>query len=145
MNFNDEDLRKIKNNDIFLILKRLFDFCSLDDTEKQNKFENSYLLYLNKCFNCKILELQIYSIKSYSSITLAIEYNNSKEPIKDRDIRMKKDVFIKNLSGKEFTKLLKEKEVINKILEDDIHEEIIKQSFYIILISYENNFGEIDN
>ena len=50
-------------------MKRLLDLCSLDDYEKQNKFENSYLNYLNKCFNCKILELQIYSIETYGSIT----------------------------------------------------------------------------
>ena len=144
INFNDEDLRKVKDKEIYLILKRLFDFCSLDDIEKQNKFENSYLLYLNKCFNCKILELQINSMKSYSSITLAIKYNNSKVPINDRNIRNQKDSFIKNLSGIEFTNYLREKDVINKILEADIHEEIIKQSYNIILISYENNFGETD-
>ena len=57
---------------------------------------------------------------------------------------MQKDSFIKNLSGKNFTNYLREKDVINKILEGDIHEEIIKQSYNIILISYENNFGEDD-
>ena len=138
--FSDEDLRKIKKENIFLIMKRLYDLCNYEENKKQQKFEKTYLIYINKCFNCKILEYQIYSMKCYNAIALAIKYNNLKTEDFDKSILQTKDNFIKYLSEKEYTQILNENQIINSILQKNIHEELIKQSYNIILISYENNF-----
>ena len=52
-----------------------------------------------------------------------------------------KQHFIKNLDELTFVKFLDEKKVINSILQDNMNEEIIKQSYNILLINYENNYG----
>ena len=123
-------------------MKRLLDLCSLDNYEKQNKFENSYLNYLNKCFNSNILEFQIYAIDTYDSIVLTIKYNNEKNNTFQEDfILNKKDYFIQNLDELNFVKFLDDNKVINSILQDNTNEEIIKKSFNILLINYENNYG----
>ena len=139
---NDNELKNIQKDKIFILMKRLLDLCSLDNYEKQNKFENSYLNYLNKCFNSNILEFQIYAIDTYDSIVLTIKYNNEKNNTFQEDfILNKKDYFIQNLDELNFVKFLDDNKVINSILQDNTNEEIIKKSFNILLINYENNYG----
>ena len=139
---NDNELESIKKEKVFILMKRLLDLCSLDDYEKQNKFENSYLNYLNKCFNSNIPDLQIYAIKTYDSIVLTIKYNNEINNTFQKDFILNvKQHFIKNLDELTFVKFLDDKKVINSILQDNMNEEIIKQSYNILLINYENNYG----
>ena len=74
-------------------------------------------------------------MKCYNAIALAIKYNNLKTEDFDKSILQKKDNFIKYLSEKEYTQILNENQIINSILQKNIHEELIKQSYNIILIS----------
>ena len=140
-NFREEDIKNNPKEEIFLVLNRIYEFLNIDEIEKQKKFENTYLNYLYKCIYSNILEKQIYSIKTLDSIALTIKYNNSNNENEVKDLTEIKDPYIKLLNEVEFANFISSKQIINFLLQEKIDEEIIKNSFNLILISYKNNFS----
>ena len=140
-NFTEEEIIKNPKEEIFIVVKRIYDFINIDEIEKQKKFEYTYLNYLSKCIYSNILEKQIYAIKTLDSIALSIKYNNSNNENEVKDLIEIRDPYIKLLNEVEFSNFISSKQIINLLLHEKINEELIKNSFNIILISYKNNFS----
>ena len=140
-NFTEEEIIKNPKEEIFIVVKRIYDFINIDEIAKQRKFEYTYLNYLYKCINSNNLEKKIYSIKSFDTIALTIKYNNSNNENEVKDLIEIRDPYIKLLNEVEFSNFISSKQIINLLLHEKINEELIKNSFNIILISYKNNFS----
>ena len=141
LNFSVEEINKNDKEDILIVINRIYDFLNIENNEKQKKFENTYLNYLYKCFSSNILEKQLYAIESFDSIVLTIKYNYSKNENEVKNIMKFKNPYIKLLNEEEFTLFLSKNQIINSLLQETTNEELIKNSYNIISISYKNNFG----
>ena len=115
-NYIDNRINNFTEEEIFIVVKRIYDFINIDEIEKQKKFEYTYLNYLYKCINSNNLEKKIYSIKSFDTIALTIKYNNSNNENEVKDLIEIRDPYIKLLNEVEFSNFISIKQIINLLL-----------------------------
>ena len=139
MNLNENEIKKFPKEVIINILYNLSRILPFDETLKMNVFEELYLNYILACFQCKNLEKQIYAMNTFNSIIISIDHNSKKTT--DKYLTCDSDKYVKNMKYNEFISALNKTKVLDYILGDSVHEEIMKRSFPIIILMYKNNFN----
>ena len=156
LNKLDEKIfQKIAEKEFFSFFSIIFDLIETNDEKKKIMNEKVFVNYIfNKFLSEKKLDKKISFLCEINNIILSTEYNelelkiknrkNNKElnaeMLNDSKFRERKKE-INNITSEQFCKICHQKNIINYILNNNSHEEIIKRIYPIIKIMYINNFG----
>jgi hypothetical protein len=148
---------KIGKNEFFGFFGKIFDIIEKNEEKKKILNEKVIINFaFNKFLSEKKLEKRISILTEINNIIISTEYNdlyneiftsqknNEKELKEDmlNDIKFKdKHKDINATTCLEFCKICHEKNIINFILSNNSHEEIIKRLYPILKVMYINNFG----
>ena len=152
---------KIGKNEFFGFFGKIFDIIEKNEEKKKILNEKVIINFaFNKFLSEKKLEKRISFLTEINNIIISTEYNdlyneifisqknNEKELKEDmlNDIKFKdKHKDINATTCLEFCKICHEKNIINFILSNNSHEEIIKRLYPILKVMYINNFGFDEN
>ena len=139
MKISEDEIKKNCKDSIIDVCLGLSRIMPFDEIIKINVFEELYLNYILGCFQCKNLEKQIYAIKIFNSIIVSIDRNCKK--VTDKNLKIDPDRNIKNMKYDVFINSLNKIKILDYILEDNVHDEIMKRSLPIIILMYKNNFN----
>ena len=139
MKISEEEIKKNPKENIIDVCLGLSRIIPFDEMIKMNVYEELYLNYILGCFQCKNLEKQIYAMKTFNSIIISIDRNCKK--VTDKNLKCESDKNIKNMKYDVFINSLNKIKILDYILDENVHDEIMKRSLPIIILMYKNNFN----
>ena len=162
LNKLDENIyEKVGKKEFFDFFNKIFDLIEKDEDKKAILKEKVVINFnFNKFLSEKKLDKRIFYLTEINNIITSTEYNElstkifSSKKNKDQelneamlnDIKFKdRNKDIKIMTCSQFCKICHEKNIINFILSNNSHEEIIKRLYPVLKIMYLNNFGFEEN
>ena len=116
-------------------------FIKILPYEEENQsiiFEGMYLNYINACYKCNKLEKKIFAMNTYNSIIKSLDPLGQK--ISEKILDCSKDRYIKYMKLHSLSVSLVNIKILDYILEENAHQELIKRSLPIINLLYIENF-----
>ena len=159
---DEKIFEKIGKKEFFCFFNKIFDL--IEKNEDKKKILNEKLI-INYAFNSflseKKLEKRIFYLTEINNIIISTEYNDLSQKIysskkKNQKSELTEEILsnkkfldrnkdITNITSIQFCKICHEKNIINHVLSNNSHEEIIKRLYPILKIMYINNFGFEEN
>ena len=153
---------KIGKNEFLPFFSKIYDLIEKDEDKKKIMEEKVLINYaFIKFIAEKKLDKRILYLTEINNIITSLEYNELSNKIflskkNNKNSQLNENVLndpkfkdrnkeINKITSLEFCKICQEKNIINFILSNNSHEEIIKRLYPILKIMYKNLFGCKDN
>ena len=137
-NLNENEVYNNPKEKIINLCLNLVKILPYEETNQSIIFEGIYLNYINACFKCNKLEKKIFAINTYNSIIKSIDSSSNK--FFSESLNCSKDRYIKYMNYHTLNITLVNIKILDYLLEENCHQELIKRSLPIIISLYKDNF-----